>query len=82
MARLVHEGRAPPLGPPGDAVSRQRSDKTEIRRLRMALRDVDEWIDGVVSATDSGQRYLAYARRQIRETLAPKRRVSGPRRKP
>jgi hypothetical protein len=52
----------------------KRSDKTEIRRLRAALRWVYGMTDGVVAVTEDDQGFLNMARGHIRETLAPKRR--------
>ena len=59
-------------------MARQRSDKTEIRRLRMALRWVHGMIHDVTAATETEQGFVNMATAHIREALAPKRpRVSG-----
>jgi hypothetical protein len=52
-------------------MSRTRSDKTEIRRLRMALRWVHGMLDGVLAADERGQTWVNMARGRILDTLRP-----------
>jgi hypothetical protein len=55
---------------------RPRSDKTEIRRLRRALRSAHDLIHGVLAATEPEQYALNQADTTIERALAPKRRRS------
>jgi hypothetical protein len=50
-----------------------RSDKTEIRRLRMALRWVHGMIHDVKAANETEQGFINMAAAHIRESLAPRR---------